>query len=148
MLLSEVINRNAVKVNLSAKDKRDVITQLSELLYLDGVITNQEAFINDVYEREQEGETGIGGAVAIPHGKSDHVTHSSIAIARLKHPIEWETLDGEPVKLVILFAVNKQNSGDEFIRMMSGIARKISHQTFCDQLINATSAQELIQLFN
>lgn len=148
MSLNKVINKNAVKVNLNAKNKHDAINALSELLYIDGVITNKNAFINDVYEREKEGETGIGGGVAIPHGKSDYVVQSSIAIGLLNHPIEWETLDGEPVKLIILFAVNKKNSGDEFIKMMSEVAKKISKQSFCDQLMQTSNEQELIQLFN
>ena len=75
-----------------------------------GYIADVDSYIDDIYLRESQGQTGIGHYVAIPHGKSDSVTQVGIAIGKVQDEIEWETLDGKGVKLIFLFAVGNDNS--------------------------------------
>ncbi|MEA9390271.1 PTS sugar transporter subunit IIA [Acerihabitans sp. TG2] len=147
MILSDVINKNAVQVNMPANDKAQALTMLADLLYQDGAINDKDGFINDVYHRENEGKTGIGGFIAIPHGKSAYVNHTCIAIGLLDRPILWESLDGNPVKVIILFAVNTKDKNDYFVKMMSQVARMLGKEDVCEQLISATSTEELLSIF-
>ncbi len=147
MLIHEIINQNAVIYNLPAKDKSEVFDLISQKLFEDGSITSKEAFIEDVYLREKEGKTGIGEGVAIPHGKSEAVTKTCIAIAKLKEPIPWETIDGKPVRIVIMFAVDNKDKNNYFVKLMSQVARMLAHEDFCEGLVNAGSKEELLALF-
>ncbi len=147
-MLSEIINWNAVEVNLEAKDKAEVIGKLSELLLKDGSITSKEAFETDVYLREKEGRTGIGNGIAIPHGKSGAVIKTCIAVAVLKNGIPWETIDGKDVKVVILFAVNANEAGSAHVKLMAQVARLIAREEFCQALAQSTSKEDLVKLFS
>lgn len=145
--VGEVINPNAVVTDLDAANKQEVFEKLSQLLYQDGSITSKENFIADVVSREREGKTGIGCGVAIPHGKSDAVKHTCIAVAKLKVPIEWESVDGEPVQIIVLFAVNGRDKNSYFVKLMSQVARMLAKESFCSQLLASTSKKELLSLF-
>lgn len=148
MILSDVINKNAIRVNMQATDKQHALSLLVDLLYQDGAVTDPKGFIQDVYHRESEGKTGIGGYIAIPHGKSDFVNTTCIAIGLLREPIFWESLDGNPVKVIILFAVNKKDKNDYFVKMMSQVARMLGKEDVCGKLLSAQSTEELVSIFN
>ena len=147
MSVSEVINPNAVVLNLEASDKTQVLDRLADLLREDGSIDSKEAFVTDVLLRESEGKTGIGGGVAIPHGKSDAVKRTCIAIAKLKEPIEWETIDGSPVQMIILFAVDGKDKNNYFVKLMSQVARLLAREDFCRKLLSVEDIDNLIKLF-
>ena len=148
MMIADVINKNAIQVNMPALDKQQALESLVNLLYQDGAVDDAALFIQDVYHRENEGMTGIGGYIAIPHGKSFHVNRTCIAIGLLKEPIEWESLDGNKVKAIILFAVSMQDKNDFCIKLMSRIARMLGNEQVCENLLNATSNNELISIFD
>lgn len=93
--LSKVIHKELLKVGSKATTKGEIIEELADMLEVKGFVRSSEDFVRDVYLREEEGETGIGQGVAIPHGKSAAVIETTVAIAVLDQEIEWETLDGE-----------------------------------------------------
>ncbi|NVN61599.1 hypothetical protein GM551_19615 [Enterococcus avium] len=93
--LSKVIHKELLMVGSKATTKAAIISELAKILEEQNFISSAEHFITDVYLREEEGETGIGQGVAIPHGKSAAVKETTVAIAVLDKEIEWETLDGE-----------------------------------------------------
>ncbi len=146
MKIGEVINWNAVDFDLEAADKAEALEKVCEMLYRDGSITSAEEFIRDVYLRESEGHTGIGGGIAIPHGKSEVVARTCISIARLKKPIAWETVDGEPVRVIILFAVGVRDKNSYFVKLMSQVARMLARPGVCEQLTMCTSQQKLSEI--
>lgn len=99
--LGKVIHEELLKVGSKAATKEEIIKELAGMLEAKGFVRSAEDFIRDVYLREEEGETGIGEGVAIPHGKSAAVIETTVAIAVLDQEIEWETLDGEGVKSLL-----------------------------------------------
>lgn len=139
-----IINPNAVKVGVEAASKEEVFEYASQLLRGDGAIGSVEEFKKDLYFRESLGQTGIGGGVAIPHGKSGAVERTCISILKLAQPVAWETADGKPVQVVILFAVSLADKNDCFLRMMAQVARKLAREGVCSKLMAATAPQELI----
>lgn len=147
MPVSEIINPNAVVLELEVQDKAEVLDRLAELLQKDGSISSKTDFVADVLLRENEGKTGIGGGVAIPHGKSGAVCRTCIAIARLKEPIEWESIDGLPILLVILFAVNEKDKNNYFVKLMSQVARMLARESFCEALLSVGDKRKLLELF-
>lgn len=147
MELIEVLRPSIVDLQMSASDKQEVIGKLSRLLWADGAISSQEQYIYDVNEREREGPTGIGNFVAIPHGKSDSVVKTSVAMAKLQQAVPWETLDGNPVKIVFLFAVPNQPKSNEHLKLLSQLAAVLAHDDATRRLLEANSTDEILQIF-
>lgn len=148
MDVCKILNKNKIDLNLNVSTKLEAIDKLSGLLLNDGVICSKEKFIKDVYLREEEGETGIGGEIAIPHGKSDSVLKTSIAIGRNDRGIKWETLDDKPVKCIILFAVRKVDSNTVHIKLLSKVAGALADERIMHSLLTENNPEKIIQLFD
>lgn len=144
MELKEVINQNAVAVDLDAADKEEAFTSISRMLLADGSIVSAEEFKQALYEREALGETGIGNGIAIPHGKSNAVRKTCISVVKLKRPIIWESLDQKPVEVLILFAVSLEDKNNYFLKLMAQIAKKLAWEDTCRKLKASTTPEELI----
>ena len=104
MDFTEVLNPRTIVTHLKVNQKAEALEAMAELFAEAGIIGDKEQYIKDVYVREEMGATGIGGYIAIPHGKSKAVITPGAAIAVLDHEIEWESLDGAGAKVIILFA--------------------------------------------
>ncbi|MBX8935509.1 fructose PTS transporter subunit IIA [Enterococcus hulanensis] len=144
--LNKVIHEELLKVRSVATTKTEVINELGELLQEKGFINSASEFIKDVYLREEEGETGIGQGVAIPHGKSTAVLETTVAIAVLEQEIEWETLDGEGVKVVIMFAVKDSDVNTTHVLLLQQVAILLANNTFIEAVKNVESADALYKL--
>lgn len=148
MEIKQIIDPSLVKTNLEGQTKDQVLAELGQLLTANGNVTDVQGFIDDVYKRELEGQTGIGNFVAIPHGKSEAVENIGVAIGIADHEIPWETLDDKGVKVVILFAVgNDTEAANEHLKLLSLFARKLGNDEVIAQLLASTSTQEVIAAF-
>lgn len=144
MDIREILDDRIIITDMIAKDKDDVLTQLSIRLKDAKYINDVDDFKADIYEREKEGITGIGNYVAIPHGKSGSVSKVGIAIAKLKEEIEWETLDGKGVKVIFLFAVsNDHEYAKNHMQLLAQIARKLGDDESIDALLKAQSINDM-----
>lgn len=83
--IREVLLEENVNLDLNAGTKEEVFTQMTRMLYENGVIREEQPFIDELVHREAEGVTGIGDGIAIPHGRSAVVNRSVIAIGRTPH---------------------------------------------------------------
>src|SRR5699024_10891528 len=110
--LTELIDKDVVNFNLAATSKEEAIKELTDLLFKKGSVSSKNEFLNDVFKRENQGQTGIGNGIAIPHGKSESVTRILSASCRSKVHFNWEKIDEQPVYNVILFAVKGQDKID------------------------------------
>ena len=148
MKVLDVLDDRIIDLNVKAANKDEVLTVLSTKLMNAGYIDNVEEFKSDIYLRESEGMTGIGNYIAIPHGKSDSVTQVGIAIAKLEDEIEWETLDGKGVRLVFLFAVsNNHEYARNHMLLLADIARKLGNDDAVEKMLEATTIEELKEIF-
>lgn len=148
MQVLDVLDERIIDLNAQANNKEEVLTLLSKKLKDAGYIDDVEGFKKDIYLRESEGTTGIGNYIAIPHGKSDSVTQVGIAIAKLDHEIEWETLDGKGVKLIFLFAVsNNHEYARNHMLLLADIARKLGNDEAVERMLNATTVEDLKSVF-
>ena len=111
-------------------------------------IPDKDAFLKDVLDRESVSTTGIGNGIAIPHGKSPSVIETTVAIGRLENETEWESVDDQPVKLVVLLAVNDADKTGVHVRLLSEMARKLASADNCKRLLDAADADEIIKIFS
>lgn len=149
MDISTIINPKNIKTKMTANNKEDALKQLSQLLAKNGYITDQKAFLADVYKREAIGQTGIGNFLAIPHGKSPYVQKNGVAIGILIKEIPWETLDGKGVKGVILFAVGTDSKdGQQHLKLLSLFARKLGNDNVTSTLLQAKTPEQVVAAFS
>ena len=132
--LKKIINKDLMIINSQSTDKDTILKELCLLLQEKQYINDYQSFLNDIYLREKEGVTGIGDGIAIPHGKSISVDETTVAIAVLKDEIEWETLDDQDVKVVILFAVKDTDATTTHIVLLQNIENK---EELYDLIINS-----------
>lgn len=147
MNFENVIKSETIQLQLNGTNKQEVLEELTDLLVKNGAINDREGFLKDVFERESVSSTGIGGYVAIPHGKSKSVKTTSIAMGRTKEGIEWESLDGLPVRFIILFAVTEEDKNTTHIKLLSKIAGTLADEDVCKELLTVKSTEDIVRIF-
>jgi len=148
MDFTQVLREEIMDLQMEAKDKDEALRKLVDLLEKAGAIESCEGFLKDVMERESEGPTGIGNYIAIPHGKSKYVKQTSVALAKLKEPISWETLDGKPVKIIFLFAVpNNDETNHNHLKLLSQLAGILSYDEAQEKLLSVQDKGQVINIF-
>ncbi|MCA2499046.1 PTS sugar transporter subunit IIA [Staphylococcus xylosus] len=145
MELTNILDKNIIfpKSNYTNKDEtlKSLATSFKKEHYIDDI----DAFLKDVYNRENEGVTGIGNLLAIPHGKSKSVQKPGVAIATLNNKVEWESLDNDGAQIVFLIAIGIENSKDH-LKLLSQIARKLGNDEINSKLLGAKRKEEIIQI--
>lgn len=144
----QVINEELVDLSINADSKMNAINILADRINQTGRLYDYLGYVESVVERETLTTTGIGFGIAIPHGKSSYVKETTIAFGRLNNKIDWQSLDGENVGLVFLLAVPEECQGDQHLKIIAGLSRKLIHQEFRDTLEQASSNQEIVDLLN
>ncbi|KFF31824.1 PTS sugar transporter subunit IIA [Bifidobacterium bombi] len=142
--LAEVLDPRIIVTGLEAKGKEDVFRDLADRLEAARYVADADSFIDAIHEREQQGATGIGGYVAIPHGRSDTVKRNGVAVAVLKDEIPWESLDDTGAKVVVLFAVGSDDEGSKrHLQLLSLFARRLAKADVVKSLIAATDVDQV-----
>ena len=142
MRLSDILKLQHIKVPLQAKNKRDAITALVQVLADAKEVKDSQVLLNSVLEREATRTTGIGNGLAIPHGKCAGVDHLVVAIGKPEAPIDFESIDGRPVNLIVLLASPPDQTGPH-IQALARISRLMNVDAFRQAMRNATSAQQI-----
>ena len=148
MNVSEVLKKERIALDLEAKSKEEALAALTELLYKSGVLADRDGFMKDVLGREEVSTTGIGNGIAIPHGKSANVSETSVAVAKLKNEVEWQSVDDKPVKFIVLLAVNENDRTGAHVKLLSQMARKLASEETCKRLLEAKSGEEIVNIFS
>lgn len=133
-------------MSLDVQSKEACIEKMAETLAQAGFVVEPDTYIEAVLNREKTGSTGVGFGVAIPHGKSKGVAQSGLAFAKLANPIDWQSLDGNPVSVVFLIAVPEENAGIEHLQILVSISRKLMHEDFRNQLLEAKSVDDVFRI--
>jgi fructose-specific phosphotransferase system IIA component len=147
MNLTELLDEQVILVNLEATNKRAVIEEMATALTTSGKITDQEAVLQAVLEREKIMSTGIGKGVAIPHGKCNAVNQLAGVLAIKKDGIDFQALDEQPVYLFFLLVSPTEVSGPH-IRALAHISRLLRHDNLRKKLIDAETAQDVLNLIS
>ena len=149
MEVKNIVDIKTIKTKMRSKTKDEALKELTELLLKNEYITDVDGFMKDIYAREAEGQTGIGGYIAIPHGKSNFVKKIGVAIGIIEEEIPWETLDGKGVKGIILFAVGNDNEGAQnHLKLLSLFARKLGNDEVVEKLLQSKKAEDVEEAFS
>lgn len=147
MTLTQLLTEQLVKLHLEGTTKDEIMEEMIELIDQAGGLLDRKGYKQALYDREREGSTGIGFGIAIPHGKSDAVKHPCIAFGMKHEGVDWDSLDGEKVKLIFMIAVPEQYAGNEHLKILQLLARKLMDETFREQLLTVRKVEDVLQLF-
>lgn len=145
MNLTQILQPGCVKVPLNGRDRQTVITELVDLLNEKGLLLDKKIVLDAVLMREQTRSTGIGSGIALPHGKCKGVRELVMAIGIAGEPIDFASVDGKPVKIVILLASPIDQTGPH-IQALARISRLMLDTKFKEQIEKAASADEVYSL--
>ncbi|MHC4574791.1 MAG: PTS sugar transporter subunit IIA [Planctomycetota bacterium] len=147
MTLTQLLQPACVKVPLEANDKKLVITELVDLLDANGLLLEKNAALDAVLKREQTRSTGIGSGIAIPHGKCKAVRELVMAMGIAHEPIDFESVDGKPVTIVILLVSPNDKTGPH-IQALARISRLMLDTQFKQALEKAKSPEQVYELLS
>ncbi|MEU8865787.1 fructose-specific PTS transporter subunit EIIC [Streptomyces umbrinus] len=136
-VLSGYLTARTVKVRLNSGDKEAAIREMAGLLAATGKVTDVEELVAAALRREAQGTTGLGEEIAIPHAKTDAVTAPVVGFARAAEGVEWGSLDGTKAKLVFMISVPEAAAGDEHLRILALLSRKLMDTGFRERLMTA-----------
>ncbi len=146
MKVSDVLTKDVVRVDLPGTTKEEVIDALIELVAKQPKVLNKEKVRTAIYEREKIMSTGVGSGFALPHGKTDAVSDIVAAFAVTAQPIDYQSLDDQPVRLIFLL-VGRDNMVGPHIKLLSRISRLMNNEDFRKQLLEAKSEDEILSIF-
>lgn len=144
MKITDLISENAIMLQGKAKNKDEAISKLVKLMTKNGNIIDEAEYKKVVFKREEEGTTGIGEGIAIPHGKTDAVSKPGLAAMIIPDGVEFNSLDGNPAKLLFLIAA--PNSKDNVhLDVLSRLSTLLMDTEFRKALYNAKSPKEFLK---
>lgn len=147
MKIAKLLFKNSINLDAAPKTKLEAIDVLVDLMANSGNLSDKESFKQKVIEREKLGTTGIGGCIAIPHGKSDAVKNTAISAMVVKDGVDFEAMDGEKVKLFFLIGVNDK-ANDEHLKVLSALSTMLMDDDFKDRLIKAATTDEFMKIID
>lgn len=143
MKITDLLSEEAIQINGVANSKNEVIDKMVDLMTKNGNINDKEKYKQTVLKREEEGTTGIGEGIAIPHGKSDAVSKPGLSAMVVPNGVEFNSLDGQPAKLLFLIAA--PNTKDNVhLDVLSRLSTLLMDIEFRSALLNAKSPKEFL----
>lgn len=145
MRITELLDKRSIRIDGAPKSKNEALDQMVELMAKSGKINDLEAYRQEVYRREEEGTTGVGEGIAIPHGKGAFVDKPGLAAMVVKDGVDYDSLDGEPVHLIFLIAA--PNTKDNVhLDVLSKLSVLLMDENFSRALQNAKSPEEFMKI--
>ena len=147
MTIRDLLAAESINLNGTPAGKTEALNQCIDLMAKSGKISDVEKYRKGVFAREEEGTTGIGMGIAIPHCKSDAVTKAGLAAMVVKDGVDFESLDGTPAKIIFLIAA--PNTEDNVhLQVLSKLSVMLLDEQFTNSLINAGSVDEFLNIID
>lgn len=147
MRITELLDKRSISLTAAPASKSEALDMAVDLMAASGRIRDKEAYRKEVYLREEESTTGVGGGIAIPHGKCDAVEKPGLAAMVIKDGVDFDSLDGEPVNLIFLIAA--PNTKDNIhLDVLSKLSILLMDEQFSENLKKASTPEEFLQIID
>lgn len=146
--LTEIINLELIETDLTGETRDEIIDEMIGKLNHVGALHSEEEFKQAIMNREQEGTTGIGMNIAIPHGKSDAVKKPSVVFGIKQSGVDWKSLDGTEAKLIFMIAVPKESEGNEHLKILQMLSRKLMDDSYKERLLSVQTKEDAYKLLD
>ncbi|MFF3651805.1 fructose-specific PTS transporter subunit EIIC [Streptomyces sp. NPDC002181] len=145
-VLSGYLTARTVKTELASGSKEAAIREMAEMLAATGNVRDVDELVRVALAREAQGTTGLGESIAIPHAKTDAVSRPTVGFARSGAGIEWGSLDGTKARLVFMISVPEAAAGDEHLRILALLSRKLMDGDFRERLGSAPDTPAVLEV--
>jgi PTS system nitrogen regulatory IIA component len=145
MKILELLDRTCISADLKATNKKEVLAELAGALVPGPEGLNLETVVEVLLDRERLGSTGIGDNIAIPHGKLANLSKLRLAFGRSLKGVDFNSMDGKPTHLFFLLLA-PVNSAGLHLKALAKISRMLMSLAFRENLMKATSVDEIYQL--
>ncbi|MFJ1867828.1 fructose-specific PTS transporter subunit EIIC [Streptomyces sp. NPDC088097] len=145
-VLSGYLDERTVKTQLVSDSKEAAIREMAEMLAGTGNVRDVDELVRVALAREAQGTTGLGESIAIPHAKTDAVVRPTVGFARSDEGIEWGALDGTKARLVFMISVPEAAAGDEHLRILALLSRKLMGTGFRERLQSAPDGPAILDV--
>ncbi|HFU7076861.1 TPA: fructose-specific PTS transporter subunit EIIC [Bacillus cereus] len=146
--LTDITSLELIETDLKGETRDDIIDEMIQKLKHVGALHSVTEFKQAIMNREQESTTGIGINIAIPHGKSVAVRKPSVVFGIKQSGIDWKSLDGTEAKLIFMIAVPKGNEGNEHLKILQMLSRKLMDDSFRERLLSVQTKAEAYKLLD
>jgi len=143
MKITDLLDEKSIRLNAAASSKEEALNQIINLISQTGNITNKDEYKQIVFKREEQGTTGIGEGIAIPHGKSNKVKKATLAVMVIPNGVDFESLDNKKVNLMFLIAAPETNDNIH-LEVLSRLSALLMDEKFREKLRRAKSAKEFL----
>ena len=147
MKLLDILTEDRVKIPLENTEKDKIIEEMVSLIDQSTSLKNKDQILKAVLDREAVMSTGVGDEIAIPHGKSEGVEDIVAALGITREPVNFNSLDNKPVRLVWLL-VGPQDKTGPHLKALSRISRLMHKKDFRERLIGTDEPKEIIDVIN
>lgn len=147
MRITDLIDKRSICLDGTPHTKKEALDQMVALMAASGKIADEEGYRKQVYLREEESTTGIGGGIAIPHGKCAAVREPGLAAMVVKDGVEFESLDGMPAHLIFLIAA-PDTEDNIHLDVLSKLSVLLMDQNFVEKLTKAETAEEFLAVID
>ena len=147
MKITDLLKKDSISLDVKAFEKDEVLKIAVELMSKNKNIVDKNKYLELVIKREKDGSTGIGDEIAIPHGKGDCVSAPGLAAMVIPDGVEFESLDGKPVKLLFLIAAPNTND-NVYLEVLSRLSTLLMDEKFRSKLLNAKTKEEFLEIID
>ncbi len=146
MNLKKVLAKEAITLDLKAKDKNGIIVEMVDLLKQSGKIKDTDNIVEAVLKRESQMSTGMQSGVAIPHGKSSAVNELVACIGLSKKGVDFQALDGKPSHIFVM-TISPTNKTGPHVQFIAEISRLLIQPNIREAILAAESREAVLKLF-
>lgn len=149
MKIVEYLSENRVKLDLKGKNKEEVIREMAQVFVKDGILSSDDIdeFITSIYEREKLSSTGMQDGLAIPHTRTALIKKMSLALGVSKDGVDFDSMDGEPSKLIFMIAAPEDAKG-EHLDLLAEISKLSFEEEILEKIETAKTPKEVLNLLN
>lgn len=146
MLITDYLKKECIHVFLDGNGKDDLIKKLAEAHFIQFPLIDSKEALSGLFERESLLTTGIGKGIAIPHARLESCREISVSLGLLKTPIDFDSLDREPVKIMFLIFFPKEKVNLQ-LRFLARVSRLLSNIDLVNNLCSSQTSDEIITIF-
>jgi len=147
MLISDLLSPERIRCDAQSSSKKQLLELISEELARNSEAFTKREMFESLCARERLGSTGLGNGVAIPHGRIKGSSHVEASFIRLRKPVAFDAIDGQPVDLLFCIAV-PEDCGEDHLKLLAQVAEMFSDAAFLEELRKAEDAGTLMQLLS
>lgn len=145
MNLADLLSTDVIKIPLDGVEKNAIIEEMVDILYQAKKTEQRDDVLQAIQQRERIMSTGMGDGIAIPHGKSDGVEQLTAAFGITKQGVDFQSIDGKPVRIVFLLVGPNDQAGPH-LKALSRISRLMHRKEFRQKLAKARNAEQVLSV--